>query len=251
MKYTILTNQYKPWKNGKSVYRIQALRDFGNVKAGTIGGFVSCSDNLSQEGNCWIADNAVAAEFSCVQRDAVLSGEACLSGFAWIGGQSRVTGNAVMTDYTSAYDNAFIGGFAYLCEGASVFENGHVETKFQRNFRTMRGLTTVRGNARLLDHAAMYDKSTLEGVAVLQNSAALRENAKLDGHAVAEKWCCISGDAWVTQHARISTLSQVTGNAVVAGHTVVDGKSYITCRVRLLGKHHYKNVVLGGDLILC
>jgi len=38
--------------------RIRALRDFGDVKAGDIGGFVQGDKALSHEGNCWIYDDA-------------------------------------------------------------------------------------------------------------------------------------------------------------------------------------------------
>ena len=44
--------------NDKSLYRIEALKDFGNVKKGDKGGFVENEDNLSQCDNCWIYDNA-------------------------------------------------------------------------------------------------------------------------------------------------------------------------------------------------
>ena len=43
---------------GKTLYRIEALKDFANVKKGDKGGYVEKEDNLSQEGDCWISDNA-------------------------------------------------------------------------------------------------------------------------------------------------------------------------------------------------
>lgn len=42
----------------KKLYRIRALKDFGNVKKGDLGGFVESENNLSQEGNCWVSGNA-------------------------------------------------------------------------------------------------------------------------------------------------------------------------------------------------
>ena len=41
-----------------TLYRIRALKDFGNVKTGDIGGYIERKENLSQEGTCWIYDNA-------------------------------------------------------------------------------------------------------------------------------------------------------------------------------------------------
>lgn len=49
------------FKNGPiKAYRIQALRSFGNVKEGVIGGYVSSEKNLSHDGNCRIAPNSEA-----------------------------------------------------------------------------------------------------------------------------------------------------------------------------------------------
>jgi hypothetical protein len=47
--------------DGRIVKRIYAVCDFGSVKKGTIGVFIECRDNLSYTGNCWVADNAIAA----------------------------------------------------------------------------------------------------------------------------------------------------------------------------------------------
>lgn len=41
-----------------TLYRIEALRDFGPIKAGDKGGFVQSDHNLSQEGCCWISGEA-------------------------------------------------------------------------------------------------------------------------------------------------------------------------------------------------
>lgn len=38
--------------------RIRALKDFGDVKAGELGGYIEKEENLSQEGNAWVSGNA-------------------------------------------------------------------------------------------------------------------------------------------------------------------------------------------------
>ncbi len=40
-----------------NLYHIKALKDFDDVKAGTIGG-IEKETNLSHEGNCWIYNDA-------------------------------------------------------------------------------------------------------------------------------------------------------------------------------------------------
>lgn len=38
--------------NDTLLYRIKALKNFANVKAGEYGGYVSSEENLSQDGDC-------------------------------------------------------------------------------------------------------------------------------------------------------------------------------------------------------
>ena len=42
----------------KTLYRIEAVKEFADVKKGDKGGWVESENNLSQDGNCWIYDNA-------------------------------------------------------------------------------------------------------------------------------------------------------------------------------------------------
>lgn len=53
-----------------TVYQIEALRDFGNVKKGDRGGFIQSEDNLSQEGNCWVYDRSKVMENARVSGNA-------------------------------------------------------------------------------------------------------------------------------------------------------------------------------------
>ena len=66
----------------EGLYRVKALRDFGNVKKGEIGGYVDGEHNLSHDGNCW------------VYGDALVYGNAQVSGNAWVFGNALVFGNA-------------------------------------------------------------------------------------------------------------------------------------------------------------
>ena len=43
---------------GHTLYRIEALKDFSDVKKGDKGGFVESEDNLSQDGDCWVYGTA-------------------------------------------------------------------------------------------------------------------------------------------------------------------------------------------------
>ena len=41
-----------------TLHRIKALRNFGDVKAGDIGGWIESEKNLSHDGLCWVYDKA-------------------------------------------------------------------------------------------------------------------------------------------------------------------------------------------------
>ena len=58
-----MTKKYKLTKTkkeycGTTLYQIEALRDFSDVKKGEKGGYIEREDNLSQEGNCWVSGDA-------------------------------------------------------------------------------------------------------------------------------------------------------------------------------------------------
>lgn len=45
-------------RNIINLYRIRALKDFDDVKAGSLGGFIEKEVNLSHDGSCWVYDDA-------------------------------------------------------------------------------------------------------------------------------------------------------------------------------------------------
>ena len=44
--------------NGQTLYRIEAIMDFSDVKKGQKGGFIESEYNLSHEGDSWVYDDA-------------------------------------------------------------------------------------------------------------------------------------------------------------------------------------------------
>ena len=67
---------------GFTLYRIEALMDFSDVKTGDKGGFVQSEDNLSQLGNAWVYGNAKVYD------------DAKVYGNAWVYGDAEVRGGA-------------------------------------------------------------------------------------------------------------------------------------------------------------
>lgn len=60
-----------------SVVRPRALRDIHihEVVAGSLGGFIQTTSNLSQQGDCWIDETALAIEESRIKGDSLIMNE--------------------------------------------------------------------------------------------------------------------------------------------------------------------------------
>lgn len=89
--------------DGTTLHRIRRLSD------NKIGGWIEKEENLSQEGNCWVDDNAVVYGDAKVQNNTKVSDEA------------RVFGNAIVYNNAKVYDNAKVYGDAQVCDNAKVY----------------------------------------------------------------------------------------------------------------------------------
>ena len=115
--------------SGTTLHRIKALKDFGNVKKGELGGYVESEYNLSQIGNCWVYGNARVcgdAELcgnAKVCGNARVCGNAEVCGNAWVYGNAEVCGNAKVCGDAELCGNAWVYGNAELCGNARVYGN--------------------------------------------------------------------------------------------------------------------------------
>ena len=85
---------------GIKLFRIRALKSFGNVEAGDIGGYIEKEENLSIYGNAWVYGDVR------VSGDARVYGDARVSGDASVYDNARVSGNALVYGDARVYDNA-------------------------------------------------------------------------------------------------------------------------------------------------
>ena len=94
-----LTDETMEWE-GHALHRIKALRDFNDVKAGDLGGWVESEYNLSQYEKCWLCDNAI------------------------VYGDARIYGNARVCDNARIYDikdYCIITGFGSRLSATTFF----------------------------------------------------------------------------------------------------------------------------------
>lgn len=88
MKKFELTSEFITNILGTKLFRIKALMEFGDVKAGDLGGYIEKEENLDHDGDAWVYGNARVC------------GNAEVCGDARVYGNAEVYGNA---DYAYAH----------------------------------------------------------------------------------------------------------------------------------------------------
>ncbi len=166
--------------DGHILYRIEALVDFNDVKKGYKGGWIEKESNLSQEGNCWVYDNA------WVSGNAVVRDNAVVSGNAKVLDNTVVRGDAVMSGYALVKDNAWVYGDAVVSGNACVYGDAIVY-----NNAVVSGNAKVCGNASVRGDTVVKDNAWVHGDAVVKDNAVVGGDAVVDGNAE------VCGDATV------------------------------------------------------
>ena len=106
----------------KTLYRIRALKDFSDVKRGELGGWVSSENNLSQEGNCWIYDEAIVFDEAKVCDNAKIRHDAEIYGNAKVFGDIEVYGNAEIGGDATVYGNIRVFDYARVFGNAIIYD---------------------------------------------------------------------------------------------------------------------------------
>ena len=148
------TKKYKIRKDlsytfdGHKLYRVEALKDFGDVKKGSIGGFIENEKNLSQEGNCWVYLDAK------VYDNAKVFGNSVIDGHAQVCDNSVVFDNAQVRRYSKVKNNARVYGNARIWGNSIVKDNAQ-----------------VYANSLLLENAQVCDNANLSGTCLVRDDA--------------------------------------------------------------------------------
>ena len=147
MKYEILIDEENTIEfEGRILHRIRALKNFGDVKTGDIGGYVESKWNLSQEGNCWIYDNA-----KCVDN-------------------SQMYGNSQMYDNSQMYGNSQMYDNSRMYDRSCMFDN----SKMYDNSR-------MYDNTMMFDNSRMYDNSRMFNNSIMYEEGVLKKDYSLYG----------------------------------------------------------------------
>jgi hypothetical protein len=149
---------------GLTLYRIRALRDFGRVTKGDLGGYIEKESNLSHKGDCWVFDNGKVYNEACVLEGARIYNFAEVYEFARVGGRSRVFNCA------KVYGNANVFGHTYIYTGARVF-----------------------GHARVYDRAHVSEYARISGFVFVFEDAMVEGFYEVSGHEILGGLQCYGG----------------------------------------------------------
>ena len=140
-KYIILENETLE-HHGKTLYRIQAVKDFSDVKAGDKGGWIEREKNLSQKGDCWVYDEAKVYD------------------------NANVSGEAKILNYAEIYDNAYISGYVYIFFSPKIY-----------GFSIVNGNAQVYGNAHISGGSYIYGNAEVYGDVQVFGNAVIKEKS--------------------------------------------------------------------------
>ena len=189
--------------NGRTLYRIRALKNFKNVKKGDLGGYIEKESNLSQTGDAWIYDNAKVMDNAIVKDDATLQHNATVYDKAIVSGSASVNENATLRDKATVSDNAILYGNVILVDSAKTYGKARLYD-----------YVLVSGNAQVYDNARCY------GFAKIEDDAQVFNDATVDN-------AFISGSARVFDKATVED-STILGHINLYGNITVLGQAYLT-----------------------
>ena len=277
-KYEIVSDMRRYFSSGQCrntaefIYRIRALRDIPRygVKAGDLGGWIAHEYNLSQEGDCWVSDDAIVCDDSRIFENALAAnhtrvyGEARVFGNATLRDEARVCSHARVFGDAKARDKCYIGDCAQVFGNTIIFGESRIDHGAQVFGHAKVGGTAsvsliarVYGNTRLLKRDVytrtppiveglkyeLVDRRVREkpnGFICIYRIKALRDiprygvkTGDLGGWIEHEANLTHDGDAW------ISGKAEIIGNALVAGNAFVGGEALIS-----------QDSIISGDAII-
>ena len=164
-KYEILLDISKE-VNGRTVYRIKALKNFGDVLVGYLGGYIEKEENLSHEGDCFVYDNA------CVFEDAEVRDDAKIFDEAQVYGTAGVFDDVEVSDHVKVYDSACVYGESQIYDNAEIYESADVHGHSAvYGFAKIRGEANVYGNPEIYEYAEICGSTTICGDAYIIKDA--------------------------------------------------------------------------------
>lgn len=192
--------------NKRTVYRIKAIKDFGTVKTGSLGGWVESSKNLSQYGTCWVADNAIVCDDAVVSESAIVRNNAVVCALAIVSGETEVSKSAIVSGESCVSGTSKVSGDSQVYGKATVINASVDESSSVEDSAVVEDGAVVRGTALVAGTANVSGRVTIKGSALVYENAWIFEHIPEDGQSQLD--------------TVIENSAEIGGNAVVSGATV-------------------------------
>ena len=219
-KYELLKDDTIKRYGVSKLYRIRALRDFGDVHKGDLGGYVETEDNLSHNGNAWIyhdakvCGNARVYDNAKIYRNASISCNAEVYGYARVGSNVRV------------YNNAKIYGDAWVYDDAIVSDNAK-----------------VHGNAEVHDKSIVCCDAEVCGDAEIYSTASICETAYIN---TSDDYIIISN---ICPEYNILTFYKCKDGEIRVSYDYSELDEFVECIKRKYGDKHAKKCTIAVNLV--
>lgn len=194
-KYKLLEDEIITVKddNGKikTLYRIEAVKDFEDIFVGDKGGFIEKEDNLSHSGKCWVYHEAKVYGNAKIIEDAIVYNRATVAEHAICSGISRVC------------DSAYVGGFAQISNGAKIHEDAMVN-----------GCAVISGHARVSGNATVTGMSNISDTAMITgdsciHSGYISKDAIINGSIIIDGNLAIGDKALIMKQSDFMSISGI------------------------------------------
>ena len=198
-------------------YRIKALRDFGDVKKGDLGGTVSGNRNLSHHGESWIYPNAMALDESYVKDNGTLKDNVIIRGNAEISGDGVLEDNVFAADNVHVSGNAVVSGSIKLIEFCTIDGNAKVNGS-----GWIMGHAVVTEDGYVNTHGVITDSVLINGKATVKTDLTIGGNVKLGGNCKIDNDVSISGDWEIGDYVVVINCT-LTGTGRLSGTQRAEG----------------------------
>jgi len=224
-KYEICDKVYDPLRK-LELCRIKAVRDFGGVRSGDIGGWIQSGENLSHDGNCWVYgearvyDNAKVYDsanvYDCceIYGDAKVYGDAEIFDKARVLDRAKVFGDSILEDSVSVRGTSWIYGHGRISDWAVV-----------RGSSIVCGHGWVCENATVFGNSQIGDWGVVKGTIVL-DSCRIRDRAIVGSDPYLQNYSSIK-DCVIEDHGRVMNSAVIVG-CTISEHGVVSERQHVS-----------------------
>ena len=225
MKFRLTDNKRKVGRT--NLYQIEALKNFNEVKAGELGGWLQTESNLSQEGDCWVGNGAVVYDAARVVGNAMVTGQTRVFGMALISDDARILDEAEVYGHARVQDKALVSlrakvyGHSVVRDNAKIYGEAHIF-----------GASKIFDYANIAGRARIYGDAMVHGYSEVDDQVRVYDNAHIEDTYLGEN-SSVYGYARV-RHASVSGQSKIFGDFTFNGNFQFRGNASIVSSASLL-----------------